>query len=275
MNEKNKNLLLRIASAVVLLPLVLWLLYMGSYWTAVLLAVASAACAYEYLQMTNQGLGVPGGVALLGAASMPFAPIIHSHDPGMAALGISAVVGALFFFSWFWHLVRGPLEQAPVRVAHVVSGVLFGGIGLTAVAALRMMPDGGWWVVAALVITWVNDTCAYFAGRFLGKHKLYPAVSPNKTWEGFAGGMVGSIGGLFILRAGFFPGLSVMDCVVIGVLGGICGPAGDLCESMLKRAYGAKDSGNLIPGHGGMLDRIDALLFNAPMLLVYLHLTRH
>jgi phosphatidate cytidylyltransferase len=272
LNDKNKNLVVRIASAAVLLPLVLWLLYQGGYWTAGLLALASALCAYEYLQMTLKGLGVPGILAVLAAAVMPVVPFVY---PDHAALGVAVAVSVLFFFTWGWHLLRGPLHEAPLRVGHTVSAVLFGGIGLTAVAGLRVAHDGGWWVVAALVLTWMNDTCAYFVGRLLGKHKLYPEVSPNKTWEGFIGGMVGSVGGLFILRGAFFPSLTVTDCLAIGVLGGICGPAGDLCESMLKRAYGAKDSGNLIPGHGGMLDRIDALLFNAPMLLVYLHLTRH
>ena len=128
--------------------------------------------------------------------------------------------------------------------------------------------------IAALVITWANDTLAYFAGRFLGRHKLYPEVSPNKTWEGFFGGMVGSVVGMFIARAFFFPVFTVADCLVLGIVGGILGPIGDLCESMLKRAYGVKDSGRIIPGHGGILDRIDALLFNAPLVFGYVHFVR-
>jgi phosphatidate cytidylyltransferase len=131
------------------------------------------------------------------------------------------------------------------------------------------MQDGNAWCVAALTITWSNDTSAYFAGRFLGRHKLYPEVSPNKTWEGFAGGMVGSVIGMFIARGFFFPVFTVTDCLLLGVFGGIFGPMGDLVESMLKRAYGVKDSGRIIPGHGGILDRIDALLFNAPLVFVY------
>jgi phosphatidate cytidylyltransferase len=98
-------------------------------------------------------------------------------------------------------------------------------------------------------------------------------VSPNKTWEGFAGGFLGSVGGLFIARL-VFPVLRPLDCVVLGLAGGVVGPLGDLCESMLKRAYGAKDSGVLIPGHGGILDRVDALLFNAPLVYVYLMAAR-
>ena len=100
-------------------------------------------------------------------------------------------------------------------------------------------------------------------------------MSPNKTWEGFFGGMVGSVGGMFIARAFFFPGFTVVDCVVLGMAGGIArARSGDLCESMLKRAYGVKDSGKLIPGHGGILDRIDALLFNAPLVFLYVQFIR-
>ncbi|MGZ6141565.1 MAG: phosphatidate cytidylyltransferase, partial [Myxococcaceae bacterium] len=164
--------------------------------------------------------------------------------------------------------------HAPVRTAHAVTGCLYGGLGLGPIAALRVGPSGLQWVISALVITWANDTCAYFAGRLLGRHKLHPAVSPNKTWEGFAGGAVGSVVGMFIARWVAFPGLTTLDCWALGLLGAVLGPLGDLCESMLKRAYGVKDSGMLIPGHGGLLDRVDALLFNAPAVYLYVVLVR-
>ena len=89
-------------------------------------------------------------------------------------------------------------ERAPTRTAHVVTGCLYAGLGLGPIAALRVGPEGLQWVISALVITWANDTCAYFAGRLLGRHKLHPSVSPNKTWEGFAGGVVGSVAGMFV-----------------------------------------------------------------------------
>jgi phosphatidate cytidylyltransferase len=157
-------------------------------------------------------------------------------------------------------------ERAPTRTAHVVAD-LYGGLGLghrraRVVAGLQ-------WVISALVITWANDSCAYFAGRLFGRHKLHPAVSPNKTWEGFAGGAVGSVGGMFIARWVAFPALTTGDCLALGLLGAVLGPLGDLCESLLKRAHGVKDSGTLIPGHGGLLDLVDALLFNAPAVYLY------
>lgn len=271
MTEKNKNLLIRIVSALVLLPVVLYLLYRGGWWSAGLLGFAAAACAYEYAAITLKTLTPVVWLTVAMAGLMPFLPV---WSPEHAHALISGATGVVLFSAWSFHLLRGPLPEAPQRTANLLTAFVYGHGGLTALAALRLMPEGGMWVVAALVITWGNDTMAYFAGRFLGKHKLYPEVSPNKTWEGFAGGFVGAIGFLFIQRFFFFDTLTVLDCILLGALGSIFGPAGDLCESMLKRAYGVKDSGKIIPGHGGMLDRIDALIFNAPMVLLYVQFVR-
>ncbi len=271
MTEKNRNLLTRVLSAVLLLPVVLYLLYRGEYWSAVLFGVAAAICAAEYMRITMKAIPGIGVLAIAGAASLPFFPV---WKPADAAALVSGVTGLVLFGSWVWHLILGPLEEGPVRTAHVLTALVYGAGGLTALSGLRMLENGGWWVFIVLVVTWGNDTSAYFAGRFLGRHKLYPAVSPNKTWEGFFGGMFGSVAMLFVARSVLFQRLSPVDCLVIGVLGGFLGPAGDLCESMLKRAYGVKDSGQAIPGHGGMLDRIDALIFNAPMVYLYVNFLR-
>lgn len=267
MTEKNKNLIIRVISGLTLLPGVLYLLYLGGWWTAGLLGFAAGAVAWEYIGITLKSV-TPVALFTIGmAAAMPILPIA---DPVHASSLISGATGIVLFVGWSWHLLRGPLPEAPVRTAHLLMAFIYGHGGLTALAALRLVPDHGlMWVVSALVITWGNDTMAYFAGRLFGKHKLYPEVSPNKTWEGFFGGFVGAIGFLFLQRAFFFPTLTVIDCFVLGGLGSVLGPAGDLCESMLKRAYGVKDSGVIIPGHGGMLDRIDALIFNAPMVFLY------
>ncbi len=266
MTEKNKNLAIRVVSALVLLPLVLYLAYLGQWWFAVLLAFASGVSTSEYISIAVGKLRPVGWFAVLASAAMPFVPVWRPHQ---APSLLAGATGLVLFVAWTFHLLRGPLKEAPVRSAHLLTAFIYGAGGMTALEALRLLPDGGWWVLCSLVITWGNDTMAYFFGRALGRHKLYVEVSPGKTWEGFFGGFVGGVGGLFIVRAFFFPALTVTDAVVLGVLGGLFGPAGDLCESMLKRAYGVKDSGFMIPGHGGMLDRIDALIFNAPMVLLY------
>lgn len=272
MTEKNKNLLVRVISGLTLLPGVLYLLYLGGWYSAALFGFAAGACAWEYINITLKGFTPIAWFTVLMAALMPLLPVAV---PTQASALISGATGAVLFAGWAWHLLKGPVPEAPQRTAHLLMAFIYGHGGLTALAALRLLPnDGAWWVVVALVITWGNDTSAYFAGRFLGKHKLYPEVSPNKTWEGFFGGFAGAIGFLFLQRAFFFPGLTVIDCLVLGTLGSLLGPAGDLCESMLKRAYGVKDSGKIIPGHGGMLDRIDALIFNAPMVFLYVAFLR-
>jgi phosphatidate cytidylyltransferase len=270
LTDKNKNLLLRIGSAIVLLPLVLFLLYKGGWWTAGLLSFGAAACAGEYIAITLKGINPVGWLAVAGAGA---APLFVVWKPFQAPALLCAGMATIMLCAWCWYLLNGPLEDGPTRATHIVMGAAYGGGGMTALMATRNLPDGAWWLAAALTITWANDSAAYFAGRLFGKHKLYPEVSPNKTWEGFAGGMLGSIGGLFVERS-LFSGITVADCIVMGIMGGVLGPAGDLCESMLKRAYGVKDSGKIIPGHGGMLDRVDALLFNAPMVLIYVQFAR-
>jgi phosphatidate cytidylyltransferase len=269
-NDKNKNLLVRIVSALVLLPLVVFLLVQGGFACAALIAFVAGACASEYYGITLKKLTPITWVGVGFAAALPLLP---AWQPERAA-GF-ALWAVLFYFvlSWAHALWKGDITEGPIRVAHGTAGLVYAGVGLFALSALRSGESGLQWVFCALVVTWVNDTSAYFSGRFLGKHKLYPAVSPNKTWEGFFGGMVGSIGGLFLSRL-LFPQLTALDCVLLGIAGGVLGPMGDLCESLLKRAYGVKDSGKIIPGHGGLLDRVDALIFNAPMVLAYAHWLR-
>ena len=123
---------------------------------------------------------------------------------------------------------------------------------------------GAAWVLFAIAVSFGNDTGAYFAGRGFGRHKLYPAVSPGKTVEGGIGGLAAGLLVMFVGRALFAPWLTIGDCLLVAIPAGIVGPIGDLVESLIKRASGVKDSGRLLPGHGGMLDRIDGLLFAAP-----------
>ena len=129
-------------------------------------------------------------------------------------------------------------------------------------------------MLLVLLVAWIADTGAYFAGRFLGKTKLYEAVSPKKTWAGAWGGLAGSVLGAAVLKVVHSDELTWLDVVLIAMPGGILGQLGDLAESLIKRSVGVKDSGALLPGHGGMLDRIDAVLFIAPYAYAYLTLVK-
>lgn len=270
MTDKNRNLLLRVGSALFFLPLLAALFWMGGMPFMGLLAFGGGVVMHEFLSICLPK-GEDGPIrwaGVLAAAAMGPLSYLHAGEPvGLATvlgLAMVAVMGTLG-----WYLFKGPLEQAPARAALVLFGWVYCGGGLAVLGLLRALPDGLTWMCLAVVVTFGNDTGAYFAGRFLGKHKLYVAVSPNKTWEGFFGGMAAAVALMALAKLTLAPLLSWADVFGVGLLGSIFGPTGDLAESMLKRAYGVKDSGNIIPGHGGLLDRIDALVFNGPVLLLW------
>src|SRR4029079_9381416 len=192
---------------------------------------------------------------------------------GLYALPTFAVVWMLAAFVGTAALVLfdpGEIPAAGARLGMAAFGVFYLGLLCAPMAILqRDAPHGRAWVMLAIALTFGNDTGAYFAGRGLGRHKLYPTVAPAKTVEGAVGGMLAGLLIMLAARALFVPWLTIKDCLVAALPAGAIGPTGDLVESLIKRAFGVKDSGKLIPGHGGMLDRIDALLFVSAWLYVY------
>jgi phosphatidate cytidylyltransferase len=158
------------------------------------------------------------------------------------------------------------------RYAATVTGIFYAGYLLTFLAKLKLIDpqQRGDTVILVLVIAWLADTGGYFAGRFLGNARLYEAVSPKKTWAGAWGGLLGSLVGVAALKLISAHWLTWLDVALLALPGGILGQLGDLTESLIKRSVGVKDSGALLPGHGGILDRIDAVLFIAPYTYAYL-----
>ncbi|MBS2025818.1 MAG: phosphatidate cytidylyltransferase [Deltaproteobacteria bacterium] len=204
------------------------------------------------------------GATLVSAGAAFLLPLLQFSPMGLLnpesvlmGVGILAFLDALFF--------ETDLPRTPHRVGLAVLGAVYCGLAMAALVHLRALENGAYWIVLTLVVTWFNDTGAYFAGRAFGKHKLFERISPKKTWEGAIGGFLACIAGGVGVQMLFLHEVPVWGAAVIGAAAGIAGPLGDLGESMLKRAYGVKDSGKLLPGHGGMLDRIDALLFTAPV----------
>lgn len=271
MTDANKNLALRIASAALLLPVVLWMLWRGEQTTALLVAAATTILALEFYTVVFRKLDA-GQIA--GTALAAFLPLAYGLWPQRFGAVVAAGAMALLIALFAYYLVAGPLPEAPARVSFTFTGVFYCGLLLSAIVGLRRQPHGFEWILLTLTVTWVNDTGAYAAGRAFGKHKLYPKVSPGKTWEGFAGGMIGAFAGALVVKAAVFPELGIVDCLLVALPASVLGPLGDLSESMLKRAYGVKDSGKIMPGHGGLLDRVDALLFTAPYVFLYALLTR-
>jgi phosphatidate cytidylyltransferase len=264
MTDRNRNLIVRIVTALVLLPGVLWLIWRGGFPFAVLIGVVAAAAALELNQLASAELTGAAIVSMGGAFLIPLL-----HEVSLGGVDASAVLSAVVMVAFADALMfEREIANAPRRVGLSVLGTAYPGLLLATLIPVRQLPRGEWWIVLALAVTWLNDTFAYFVGRAFGRRKLYERISPSKTWEGALGGALGSIVGAVAVTLIWIPGLPAWGAVLIGAGAAVLGPVGDLSESMLKRAFGAKDSGRLLPGHGGLLDRIDALLFNAPFVLL-------
>jgi phosphatidate cytidylyltransferase len=264
--QRWKSLKERIASAAILVPVVVALTWMGGWPFAALVAVGSAIAASELVLMFAS-LGVAEALGVAVAAAIPLAAQTSREGllPAWAPLALAGAAIALLAAFLFR---RKELEYLPRAAGTVALSWLWVGFLAATVVRLRALDGGGLagfgWVLMAFAVTWGNDTFAYFAGLNFGRHRLYERISPKKSWEGAVGGVAGALVGAFLVRSLLLPGLGVPAVLAIALGGSVLGPLGDLSESMVKRAAGVKDSGKVIPGHGGVLDRIDALLFVAP-----------
>jgi phosphatidate cytidylyltransferase len=265
-NGKSQNLVVRILSAALLLPLVVGLLVSGLPATAALVAVVAAILTFELYRILFAKLDLAQYVGIVASACLP---VIWALWPDRFAAWALGGFAGLLMVLLSYYLLTAPHGEAPARVALTLTGVLYCGLLVATAVGLRALPHGLSWLLLALLVTWSNDTGAYLIGRCFGRHKLYDRVSPSKTWEGFLGGSAASIAAAFIARLTFFPALGQSDAWLVAVPASLLGPLGDLSESMLKRAHGVKDSGKLMPGHGGLLDRVDAILFSLPYVYLY------
>jgi phosphatidate cytidylyltransferase len=264
------NLALRVLTAVLLIPLLIaaieWSNPLG-VWLWVLFAQVTGL--REWMAMTMPDEPAAGrwfGVAL-GVACAAVLFWLGGRVPDLLVL----LGTTLFAFTFFLFRHRS-IEAVAARVAFLLCGVLYAGLLILPLAFLKRRPDGSAWIYICLTVSWLSDTGAYFAGRFLGPRfprKLYEAVSPKKTAVGAIGGLTGSLAALLIAKLWYLPALTFADVVLIAAPANVLGQIGDLCESLIKRSVGVKDSGALLPGHGGMLDRIDALLFVVPYVYAY------
>jgi phosphatidate cytidylyltransferase len=281
------NLAQRVLVAVVAVPILLLVLhYHRPEPTWALIFVASLIAMKEFFAMTlpvedRRAALVMGGLSVLlfywldplalhsisSHVAVPTAVSRLAAEGGSIVAAIAVIVPGLYYLFKF-----RDLSTVAARFAATITGIVYCGFLATYLAKLKLIDPNhaGDTVLIVLLIAWVADTGGYFAGRFLGKAKLYEAVSPKKTWAGAWGGIAGSVLGVVILKLFFAKWLEWYDVFALAIPGGILGQLGDLAESLIKRSVGVKDSGSLLPGHGGILDRIDAVLFIAPYVYAYL-----
>lgn len=261
----KSNLALRTATAFLVLPAIVYGLFRGPVWFwEAFVAVCTLIGLHEFgVLLQARGLRPFKATGLLIGA-LAFAEVNH---PGLFPVTLWPVAG-LAILAAMLHRAGDLAATVPAAAGTLFAAVWVGGLSGT-IAALRQLPSpdlGAWRVTLLLFIIMMGDSLAYFVGNAIGRHKLAPNLSPGKTVEGGVGGLIGGVLGALIVRALGFSALSLTAAVGLGVVVAAAGIAGDLAESLLKRWAGVKDSGIVFPGHGGMLDRVDSLLFGAAVL---------
>jgi phosphatidate cytidylyltransferase len=264
----------RILTAAILIPIVLFIVFLGPRWqwlfTLFVTGVAALA-AWEFLGLAERGGASPPRIAVLVALVALFAVDFQWPDRTAAIFGILSL-GLLVYCTFL-----RPVQQVMADASTSIFCLLYVGYTLIALPTLHEAANGPSLVTFLFCVVWVGDIAALYVGRAWGHHKMAPRLSPNKTWEGALGSVAGSV-----LMAGGLLGLAELleqwDSVLLSYPGdywywlllavvvNAAAQVGDLAESALKRSAGVKDSGTLLPGHGGVLDRIDALLLAAPVL---------
>jgi phosphatidate cytidylyltransferase len=263
----------RVLTAILVLPALLLALVLGPPGLAVgIVGVAALLGLLECFRLLEARRLSPFRLAGLAVAGVAFAQTARGEWPGPATWPLLAML----FLAAILARRRDLDTTVPSAGATLLAALYLGALG-GAIAGLRLLPPaeaGAPRLLLLLAIVMGTDVASFFVGHAIGKRKLAPGLSPKKTVEGALGGLLGGVLGALALRWGGTPPLPVAHAVALGLLGSALGQTGDLFESLLKRWAGVKDSGTLLPGHGGMLDRLDSLLFAAPLLYYYFWWTR-
>jgi phosphatidate cytidylyltransferase len=254
----------RLLTAAIALPPLLWLIFYASpLLFSVVLLLGVALGLYEYFSLVQSQLSFSPffgiGWGLLIAIMLLFS----------SPLLVSVTIGAGLFLAFCLALPDVQPDRGIASVSHTLLGVVYIGFLVPHLALARQNPDGSGWVFFVFFVAMLGDTAGYVVGRLWGTHKLIPHISPGKTIEGSVGSVIGNLCGGICSWIWFFPQRSLLEFVILALSVGVLAQGGDLCESALKRAFGAKDSGQLLPGHGGILDRLDSLLFPAAFIYYY------
>jgi phosphatidate cytidylyltransferase len=252
----------RILSAMVLIPLVLAAVYVGGPVLAAIVALAASGAIWEYARLA-QTLGARPPLALMVGFGL-----LCVADAQWPAAGLWPWASLLLALSLVITVFQGNAPGSLASWAYAVAGALYIGLPISHFVRLRGLEDGLGWLALALLSTWICDTGAYVLGRAIGRHPFFPKISPKKTWEGALGGLISGIAGVMLLGH-WLVALDWGWGALLGTLLALAATFGDLAESVIKRQAGAKDSGHLIPGHGGVLDRIDSLLFVVPLVYYF------
>ena len=254
----------RILSGLVLIPAVLGIVQYGS--PLLFLALVTGAVLvgwYEYVRLIGH-MGIKVNLIIGGILCLLLVFCFYRND--FYLVWLAACLMALFIT---WYASGSALEDSLNQVSYSFLGVIYVSGLMSYFILLRGMEHGNYILFYLFMVIWSGDIAAYYVGKSIGKTPLAPKISPGKTLEGSGGGLVGSVVGGVAAQHLFFDALPLSHCLIMALLCGIMGQIGDLAESLFKRKAGVKDSGSLIPGHGGVLDRLDSLMFAGPTFYIY------
>jgi phosphatidate cytidylyltransferase len=259
----------RILTTVVGLPLIIAIIWFGEPWFTLLMASMAGLAGWEFYRMAGRLKVQP---ITYFAIAFVVLVMVSPHCPYPSTLTI--LITSAITISLVWLLIRYPRDRAFTNWAWTMAGILYLGWMLSYWIELRSLEAGRALVFLAMFTTFVNDTSAFFVGRAWGKHTLAPSISAGKTWEGAIGGLLFSILAALIIRVIFTLPFNYWQTALVGFVISIFAQLGDLIESLLKRNTGVKDAGRLIPGHGGILDRLDSLIFTGVVVYYLVELTK-
>lgn len=251
----------RLASAIIMIPLIIGSVILGGLAFFAVITVALLIADYEFFQMAARAGYRPNVLFGLVLCEAFLLDAFLGGTGTLAILAVALVVSLTAAVLW-------PREGWITGWSLTLAGALYIGVLGSYALFMRRLPDGAIWTALALLATWATDTAAFVTGTRFGRHGFFKNISPKKTWEGAVGGWTAST--LAMMGLGWIAGLPLIHGFLLGLGIGIAGSLGDLAESVVKRQLGAKDSGAIVPGHGGLLDRIDSLLFAAVFAYYYL-----
>ncbi len=274
-----KNLIVRSLSGIIYVAVLVGAILLGKGWLAALLCVFCVLGIWEISRMLSDKVARGAFIFDIGTAiSLIFTSFFYflKDLPGATATSAALFLGFLVarMVSQLYSVRTNPVTA----LSSSMLGLIYIGLPLSLMFVVYDSLATPHLVLAMLIFIWINDTGAFCTGSLIGKHKLFERISPNKTWEGFAGGLVFCVVGAIVMRlcfADYFDSLSsgkefsLLKMVCFGIVVSVAATLGDLLESLFKRTCGVKDSGNIIPGHGGILDRIDSLLLVIPVSVIF------
>lgn len=253
-------------TGLIIAPILLLIILFGGeklFAAVVIIFIVGGVCEYNNM-VFGKGFLIEKIESVIFAILIPLSVLFGGYEYTAAIIAFSVMMGFILFV--------GSIKESSfdfLSVPKLIFGIVYLPFLMSHFIALRMLDQGAVWIVFVLVLAFAGDIVALYAGRYFGKHKLVPLVSPGKTTEGMIGLVIGSTIASLIFGYYFLPAISLGHIAVMAFVGCIIGQLGDICESAIKRHYGLKDASSILPGHGGILDRLDCLIFIAPFVYYY------